>query len=162
MSPEAKKLVLVLAIFTPLTETREETVETAKTVETAETSKDGGKSKSEYPDNLARVLCICYPINFKKQSVSALLDSGSKVNTVHPAFAKELGLPVRPTNIRAQKIDGITLDTYRMVVAAFSVKNKANQVKIFEETFLVANISPEVVLGMSFLTLNSTDVDFLG
>ena len=44
--------------------------------------------------NLARVLCICYPINFGKKSVSALLDSGSEVNTVHPAFAKKLGLPI--------------------------------------------------------------------
>ena len=49
-----------------------------------------------------------------------------------------------------------------MVVAAFSVKNKANRVKFFEETFLVANVSPEVVLGMSFLTLSGADVDFLG
>ena len=49
-----------------------------------------------------------------------------------------------------------------MVVAAFSVVNKANQVRFFEETFLVANISPKVVLGMPFLILSSADVDFSG
>ena len=49
-----------------------------------------------------------------------------------------------------------------MVVAAFSVVDKANQVRYFEETFLVANVSLEVVLGMSFLTLSDADVDFLG
>ena len=48
-----------------------------------------------------------------------------------------------------------------MAVAAFSVKNKANQVRFFEETFLVANISPKVVLGMHFLTLSGANVDFL-
>ena len=48
-----------------------------------------------------------------------------------------------------------------MVVLAFSVTNQANRVIFFEETFLVANISPNVVLGMLFLTLNSVNVDFL-
>ena len=39
--------------------------------------------------------------------------------------------------------------------------DKANQVRFFEETFLVANVSPEVVFGMPFLTLSGVDVDFL-
>ena len=52
------------------------------------------------------------------------------------------------------------LDTYRMIVAAFSMKNKANQVRFFEKTFLVANVSPEVVFKMLFLTLSGADVDF--
>ena len=112
--------------------------------------------------NLARVLCIRYPINFGKKSVSALFDSGSKVNTVYPAFAKVLSLPIRPTDVGVQKIDGTTLETYEMVVATFLVEDKTNRVKFFEETFLVANISPKVVLGMLFLTLGSADVDFLG
>ena len=72
-----------------------------------------------------------------------------------------IGLPIRSTDIGAQKIVGTTLDTYRIVVAAFSVVDKANRVRFFEETFLVANVSPEVVLGMSFLTLSGADVDFL-
>ena len=49
-----------------------------------------------------------------------------------------------------------------MVVAAFSVIDKANQVKSFEKTFLVANVRPEGVFGMPFLTLNGADVDFSG
>ena len=76
--------------------------------------------------NLAQVLCIRYPINFGKKSVLAFLDSGSEVNDVHPAFAKELGLPIRPTDVGAPKIDGTMLENYRMVVAAFSVEDKAN------------------------------------
>ena len=93
--------------------------------------------------------------------MSVLFDSVSKLNAVHPVFTKELGLSIRPTDVGAQKIDGTTLETYGMVVAAFSVKDKANRVKFFEKTFLVANVSPEVVLGMPFLTLSGADVDFL-
>ena len=112
--------------------------------------------------NLARVLCIRYAINFGKKSVLALFDSSSEVNAVYPAFTKELGLPIRLTDVKVQKFDGIMLKTYEMVVAAFLVEDKANQVRFFKETFLVANISPEIVLGMPFLTLSSADVDFLG
>ena len=39
--------------------------------------------------------------------------------------------------------------------------DKANQVRFFEETFLVANVSPKVVFGMLFLTLSGVDIDFL-
>ena len=54
------------------------------------------------------------------------------------------------------------LETYEMVVAVFSMENKANRVRFFEKTFLGANVSPEVVLRMPFLTLSGADVDFLG
>ena len=106
---------------------------------------------------------IHYPVRFKdtnKAQVPALINLGSEVNAIHPTFAKQLGLPIKPTDVGAQKIDGTMLDTYGMVVAAFSVEDKANQVRFFEETFLVANVSPEVVLGMPFFTLNSADVGF--
>ena len=105
---------------------------------------------------------IYYLINFGKKSVSALLDSGSEVNAVYPAFAKELGLPIRPTDVGAQKIDNTMLTTYGIVVAAFLIEDKANRVRFFEKIFLVANVSPEVVHGMPFLILNSANVDFLG
>ena len=49
-----------------------------------------------------------------------------------------------------------------MVVVAFLIENKTNRVRFFEETFLMANISPEVVFGILFLTLSSVDVDFSG
>ena len=136
---EAKKLVSVSATSTSTTGAREEA--------------------------LKRVPCMQYPVQFKGMSKAqgqALIDSGSEVNAIHPTFAKQLGLPIRPIDIGAQKIDGTTLDTYGMVVAAFSVEDKANRVRFFEETFLVANVSPEVVLGMPFLTLSGVDVDFSG
>ena len=133
----------VSANSTPLTVAREEAVD------------------KNLGSNFIRVLCIQYSINFKQKFMLALLNSGNKVNAIHPTFVKELGLLIKSTNIRVQKIDGITLDIFRMVVAAFSVTDKANRVRFFEETFLVANVSPEIVLGISFLTLSSADIDFL-
>ena len=49
-----------------------------------------------------------------------------------------------------------------MVVATFSLVDKANRVRFFKKTFLVANVSPEVVLGIPFLILSSADIDFFG
>ena len=94
--------------------------------------------------------------------MQTLIDLESKINAMHPSLIKQLGFSIRPTDVRAQKIDGTTLDTNGMVVAVFSVVDRANQVRFFEKTFLVANVSPEVVYGMSFITLSSTDIDFSG
>ena len=90
----------------------------------------------------------------------ALLDLGSEVSAIHPAFVERLGLVVQTTNIGTQKIDGTTLETYGMVIAAFSVTDQANRVRFFEETFLVANVSPDMVFGMPFLILSGVDIDF--
>ena len=135
----AKKLVTVLATSTLVIVAREKVVD------------DNLRS------NFARVSCICYPNNFRKKSVLALLDSSSEVNAVHPAFTKELCLLIRPTDIRVQKIDGTILEIYGMVVAAFLMEDKAKRVRFFEETFLVANVSPEVVLEMLFLILKGAN-----
>ena len=111
--------------------------------------------------NLTQVPCIRYPINFEEKSVLAFLDSSNEVNGVHIAFAKELGLFIKLTDVRAWKIDNTTLKIYGIVVAALLLENKANWVRFFEKTFLVANISPKIVRGILFLTLNSADIDFL-
>ena len=132
-----KKLVLVSATSTLITDIREEA--------------------------LKRVLYIYYPVQFKdtdKTLVQALINSESEVNPIYLSFVKQLGLPIRPTDVSAQKIDGTTLNTHGMVVAAFSVVDKANRERFFEKTFLVANVSPELVLGMPFLTLSGADIDF--
>ena len=92
--------------------------------------------------------------------VLALFDLDSEVIIMHPIFAERLGSVVRTTNVGAQKIDGTTLKTYEIVVAAFSVADQANRVRIFGETFLVANVSPDVVFEMLFLTLSNANVNF--
>ena len=92
--------------------------------------------------------------------VLALLDLSSKVNAMHPAFAKKLGLVIQITNVGAQKINGTTFETYGVVVVVFSVTDQANKVKFFEKTFLIANISPDVIFEMPFLILSGADVNF--
>lgn len=58
--------------------------------------------------------------------MSAPLDSGSEVNIIYPIFAQKLRLSIRPIDVGAQKIDGITLDIYIMVVILFSLTDKVN------------------------------------
>ena len=114
---------------------------------------------------LEHVFYIHYPVQFKKDAnethVQALIDSKNEVNAIHLIFVKELGLTIRPTDVGAQKMNNTTLNTYEIVVAAFSVTDKANRVRFFKKTFLVANVSPKIVFGIPFLTLSSVDVDFL-
>ncbi len=74
-------------------------------------------------------------------------------------FAQQLGLKICKTNIGAQKIDGTTLETYRMVVSTFSV-DKDEKERFFEESFLLSDVSPDIVLEMPFLTMSNANIDF--
>ena len=74
------------------------------------------------------------------------------------AYALRLGLRVCRTNIGAQKIDGIILKIFEMVLASFQIEDKLGKARFFQDTFLLANISAEVVLGMLFLTFSNADV----
>ncbi len=47
-----------------------------------------------------------------------------------------------------------------MVVFTFSVSDKDGRERFFEESFLLADVSPDIVLGMLFLTMSNADVDF--
>ena len=85
---------------------------------------------------------------------------GRKINAMHPTYAKKLGLHTRKIDIGAQKIDGSHLDTFEMVIADCSVKNKLGRVQFFQETVLLAIIGLEVVLGMSFFTLSKANIRF--
>ena len=141
-----KKQLTALATSTLVTVAREEAVE------------DGKNPRSQ----LARVLYIQYLINIKKKFMLVFFDWSSKVNAIYLTFAKELGLFIRPTDVGAQKIDDTMLDTYEIVIVAFSMKDKANQIRFLEETFLMANVSPEIVFKMPFFILGDADIDFLG
>ena len=68
MSQTSKKLVLVSAISVPVT--------------------DGGEKI------VIIVSCIYYPVWFQRdqEQVRALLNSGSEINVISPAYAKKLGL----------------------------------------------------------------------
>ena len=105
-SPQtSKKLVSVLATSVPVTNRSEKVI--------------------------IRVFCIHYPVQFQEEQVKALLDSGSEVNAMSPAYAKRLGLKTRKTNVRAQKIDDSTLETFGMVIADFQVEDKGGRPRFF-------------------------------
>ena len=110
---------------------------------------------------LQRVPCISYPVQFEGSQageVRALIDSGSEVNAMTPAFAAKLGLSTQSRNVGAQKIDGSTLKTYGMTIAGFSIQDGLGKIRFFEKTFLLADTSMDVVLGMPFLSLSNADV----
>ena len=136
----AKKLDLVLVTFSSVAEA----------------------NKKEYVF-LKQVPYIHYPLHFCKDNadVRTLIDSSSEVNAISPVYASKLGLNVYHTDIGAQKIDGSTLETFGMVLASFQVEDKLGRIWFFQKTFLLADISAEVVLGIPFLTLSNANVQFV-
>ncbi len=76
------------------------------------------------------------------------------------AFAQQLGLKICKINIGAQKIDGTTLEIYGMVVSTFSVSDKDGRKRFFEKSFLLADVKPDIVLGIPFLIMSNANVDF--
>ena len=138
-TPQAKKLVLVLAISTSVTGTKE-------------------APKVRVMD---RISCIHYPVQFrnnKGRDVLAFLNSRREVNAITPAYVAQLGLKVQKTDVGAQKIDGSSLVTYGMVIATFQVFDKLSRSWFFQGTFLLTDISMEVVLGILFVTVNNANV----
>ena len=77
-----------------------------------------------------------------------------------PAYAKRLDLQTSKTNMKAQKIDGSLIKTFKIVIASFQVIDKLNRVQFFQETFLLANISIEVVFKMPFFIFNNANTYF--
>ncbi len=114
---------------------------------------------TEKTEELERVPCIWYLVTFKDQT-KALLDSESEVNVMSQVFAQQLGLKIRKTNVGAQKIDGTTLETYGMVFSTFSVLDKDDRERFLKESFLLADVKPDIVLEISFLTMSNADIDF--
>ena len=47
-----------------------------------------------------------------------------------------------------------------MVFSIFFMFDKDDKKSFFEESFLLANIKPNVVLKMLFLTISNIDIDF--
>ena len=118
--------------------------------------------------NFEQILYIWYPVQFrqknykdKNKDIRAPIDLSSKVNIIHPTYTTKLGFCARKIDISAQKINRSHLDIFRMVIVNYSVKYKLGKIRFFQETFLLANISLEVVLQMFFLIFGRTDVRFI-
>ena len=65
--------------------------------------------------------CIYQPLRFRKDlcEIRALIDLGSEVNAIIPAYTVKLGFEVHKTDIEAQKIQGFTLGIFGIVLATF-------------------------------------------
>ena len=127
------------------------------------TSSSVTEARNEEHVSLERVAYIHYLLRFHKDTtgVRALIDSSSEMSAMSPAYTLKLSLKVHHIDIGAQKIDGSTLKTFGMVLASFQVEDKLGRIRFFQETFLLANISAKVVLGMPFLTLKNANVQFV-
>ena len=118
---KAKKLVLVLATSALVTGTGKEAQVTPATQKEKEVILDW-------------VQYIHYPVQFrkdKKATIWALINSGGEVNTITPAYAKQLGLCNQKTDVWAQKIDKLSLNTFEMVIAGFQVIDKLGRTRFF-------------------------------
>ncbi len=47
-----------------------------------------------------------------------------------------------------------------MVISTFFVSDKDGRERFFEKSFPLANVKPDVVLGIHFLTISNVDIDF--
>lgn len=77
-----------------------------------------------------------------------------------PAYATWLGLVVKSTNISTQKIDDLFFETYKMAIAGFILQDKQWKAWFFDEIFLLADTSMEIVLGIFFLCYSQADIWF--
>ena len=76
-------------------------------------------------------------------------------------FAKKRDFWIFKTKVGAQKIDGLKLDTFGMVIAFLLVENKEEKSHFFKKTFLLVDISMDITMGMLFFTLNNVEVNFV-
>lgn len=65
---------------------------------------------------LDRVPYIYYLVYFKKNEIWALINFGSKVKTIIPAYIAQLGLKISKTNVDIKKIDDSILSILRTVL----------------------------------------------
>lgn len=75
------------------------------------------------------------------------------------AYTAKLGFTNWKTSIKTSRIDGLSLDTYNMALARFSIHGSLRKVWFLEKTFLLANTSIKIVLGMLFLAFSN--INFL-
>ena len=87
---------------------------------------------------LESVCSIRYPVQFwqkndkdKNKDVRALINSESKVNTMHPAYATKLGFRARKIDVGVQMIDRSHLDTFGIFIVDCSVKDNLGRVQFF-------------------------------
>ena len=74
---------------------------------------------------------------------------------------KKFILQVCEIRVSAQMTDGIKLNIFGIIISSFSVKDKEKMSTFFEKTVLLANISIDIPVGMSLLTLNNVKINII-
>ena len=75
-----------------------------------------------------------------------------------PRYTSKLGLKICPTNIEMQKIDGSIFKIFEIVLTSFQIKGKLKKAQFFQKTVLLADLNLEMVLKMTFFTLNNINI----
>lgn len=111
---------------------------------------------------LDQILYIYYLFYFQKDNikVKVLINSGSKVNRITSAYGLKLSLNTRHTNVGTQKIDSFTFKILAIILASFWIEHKLGQAWYFQETFLLADTSIKILLGIFFISLSNIDIKF--
>lgn len=47
-----------------------------------------------------------------------------------------------------------------MIVSTFFILDKDNKKRVIEESFILGDIKPDIIFGISFLIMSNTKVDF--
>ena len=47
-----------------------------------------------------------------------------------------------------------------MILSTFFILDKDDKKRFFKESFLLADVKPNIVVGIPFLTINNADIDF--
>lgn len=71
---------------------------------------------------------------YKKKSLD-LINFNSKINIITLRYVLKLSLKVRLTNVKEQKIDGFTIQTFEIVLASCYVKNKLERPGFIKKRF---------------------------
>lgn len=72
----------------------------------------------------------------------------------------ELSLSVHKTKVDVQKIEGSRFEIFEIIIAFYLIEDKDKNSCFLKKTFLLANISIDIVLGIFFLTLSNVKIDF--
>ena len=82
-----------------------------------------------------------------------MFDPQSEVNAITPVYIAYLGFKVQKSDVSTKKIDNSLQEIYGIVIATLQVLDKLAHSSFFQKTFLLAEISIQVVFACFSLFL---------
>lgn len=107
-------------------------------------------------------LYIYYWIYFwkSKGNIKVLINFGNEVNIINPAYIKKLDFHIWKIDINTQKIDGSSLTIYKIVISRFQILDELDRAYFSQKTFILANITINIILEIFFLILSNINIVF--